>query len=311
MSFWRIPGRTGRLLPPLALVLMLPLGTVAAAPVEGSQGKARNYIIRLAIADAGKAIRPVGHGARQRIRRRAARTADATDRLAREHGFRTRHRYTSAISGFSARLTPHQAARLRRDAKVASIRPARRFRVSGQVVPGGLKRVKAAPGGGPAAPDVDVDIAVLDTGIGPVGNGELNVRGGINCSNDGLADDVWQDLYSSKHGTHVAGTAAARDNEIGTVGVAPGARLWSVRVFRSSGFGDETTIVCGLDWAVSTHGPGAPPGSQPIDVINMSIQGPRPSGAPEDCVGASDPDAIHLEKFDFFSTEPEVKRREE
>ena len=29
------------------------------------------------------------------------------------------------------------------------------------------------------------------------------------------------------HGTHVAGIAAALDNNLGTVGVAPGARIWS------------------------------------------------------------------------------------
>ena len=32
------------------------------------------------------------------------------------------------------------------------------------------------------------------------------------------------------HGTHVAGIAAAKDNSIGVVGVAPGARLWAVKV---------------------------------------------------------------------------------
>jgi subtilisin family serine protease len=31
------------------------------------------------------------------------------------------------------------------------------------------------------------------------------------------------------HGTHVAGTAAARDKDIGVVGVAPGARVWAVK----------------------------------------------------------------------------------
>ena len=198
----------------------------------------------------------------------------------------------SWVSGFSAKLTPQQAASLRRDGKVATIRLARRYKIASQVVPTGIRRSKAAPGGEPK-PDVDADIAVLDTGIGPVGNGELNVQGGINCSADGQGAGAWHDVYNSKHGTHVAGTAAARDNGIGAVGVAPGARLWSVRVFRSSGFGDESSIICGLDWAVSTHGPGAPAGTQPIDVINMSLQGPRPGGAPEACIGAADPDAIH------------------
>ena len=68
----------------------------------------------------------------------------------------------------------------------------------------------------------------------------------------------------------MAGTIGARDNSVGTIGVAPGAKLWSVRVFEGS-TGTEASIVCGLDWAVGTHSNATPD----IDVINMSIEGPR------------------------------------
>ncbi|MFV2062459.1 MAG: S8 family serine peptidase [Chloroflexota bacterium] len=295
MPVWLSPSRTLSLSLAVLLLVLAPVETVAAAPGDAGESRAlprKNYIVTLDVVDAGKAIRPSSRSARQRIRRRALQTDEATDQLSRQHGFKVRHRYSSAVSGFSVRLTPQQAARLRRDAKVASIRPARRYKVAGQIVPLGIKRVGAAPQGAPG-PDTDVDIAILDTGIGPVGGGELNVRGGINCSGDGLAADAWQDLYSARHGTHVAGIAAARDNGIGAIGVAPGARLWSVRVFKANGFGDESTIICGLDWAVSTRGPGAPAGTQPIDVINMSIQGPRISDPQESCGGSGDPDAMH------------------
>ena len=56
---------------------------------------------------------------------------------------------------------------------------------------------------------------------------------------------------ASGHGTHVAGIAAARDNDRGVVGVAPGARLWAVRVFDK--FGSGTRPPCS---AASTGPPG-------------------------------------------------------
>ncbi len=273
----------------VVLAALLPVTALAA-----SDGRTRNFIVTLAVPDADKTFSPQSRTARQRIRLRAERTEDVTDRLADQHGFRPRHRFERAAPGFSARLTSTQAADIARDQKVATVRPARRFKIAAtQVVPSGIARIKAEPEG-PPGPDVDVDIAILDTGIGPVGGNELNVMGGYNCTGPvGTAQhdpDDWQDSNSGRHGTHVAGTAAARDNGIGVVGVAPGARLWSVRVIDDV-FGDEATVACGIEWAISTHGPNPPPNTQPIDVINMSLQGPR-GPIKEQCPGAAG-DIIH------------------
>ena len=65
------------------------------------------------------------------------------------------------------------------------------------------------------------------------------------------------------HGTHVAGIAAAIDNGFGVVGVAPGARLWSVRVLGNDGSGTLSGLVSGIDW-VTAH-------ADTIDVANISI----------------------------------------
>ena len=55
-------------------------------------------------------------------------------------------------------------------------------------------RVRAMTGNGSVA-DVDADIAIIDTGVGPVGGDELDVRGGINCTDDGLGSQRWDDVY--------------------------------------------------------------------------------------------------------------------
>jgi subtilisin len=292
VSLARVVGRPLSIALGLAMLgALLPM-TGMAAPA----GAPREYIVALDVADSGTVIAPSSRSARQRIDRRSERAANVTDRLANEVGFKTRHRFANAMTGFSARLTPAQAAELATDPKVASVRPARQFRIAAQVVPNGIKRVKAWAAGNSIS-DVDADVAVLDTGIGPgdsngdpipmgpAGRPELNIAGGINCYDDPstpkrneaeLYPGRWAD--SHWHGTHVAGTIGARDNDVGTVGVAPGARLWAVRVFEGTR-GTEGSIVCGLDWAIGTW---ADPGLPDIDVINMSIQGPR-LDLQEDC----------------------------
>ena len=58
-------------------------------------------------------------------------------------------------------------------------------------------------------------------------------------------DDNYDD--DNGHGSHVGGTAAAIDNGIGVVGVAPGARLWGVKVLNANGSGFVSDIVKGID----------------------------------------------------------------
>src|SRR5215204_525073 len=89
---------------------------------------------------------------------------------------------------------------------------------------------------------VNADIAILDTGI-DLDHADLNVYhersfipGTINADDD------------HGHGTHLAGIAAAKDNSFGIVGIAPGARLWAIKVLESSGIGEISTLIKGLDY---------------------------------------------------------------
>jgi subtilisin len=86
----------------------------------------------------------------------------------------------------------------------------------------------------------------------------------------------------------VAGTIAALDNGLGVVGVAPGARLWAVRVLDETGKGTASNILCGVDYVTSTR-MDADPGND-IAVANMSLIG----GGHDDGGCAQTNQALHI-----------------
>ena len=60
------------------------------------------------------------------------------------------------------------------------------------------------------------------------------------------------------------------DNTIGVVGVAPGARIWAVRILNADGYGLLSWYVCGLDWILAQRDP--IDASRPlIEAVNMSV----------------------------------------
>jgi subtilisin len=123
---------------------------------------------------------------------------------------------------------------------------------------------------------------VIDTGINKT-HPDLNVVGGRNFASFFLSKDG-NDKYEDGHGhgTHVAGTIAALDNGNGAVGVAPGARLYGVKVLSNSGTGYQSWIINGIDW-VTAH-------ADTIEVANMSLGG---SGTDDRNCGNSNNDAYH------------------
>jgi subtilisin family serine protease len=104
-----------------------------------------------------------------------------------------------------------------------------------------------------------VKVAELDTGI-DYKHPDLaaNYMGGINLVNGN--NDPMDD---NGHGTHVAGIIAAARNNFGTIGVAPQASLYAVKVSDSQGKGTFDLLVQGINWAIENH----------MNVITMSITG--------------------------------------
>jgi subtilisin family serine protease len=208
--------------------------------------------------------------------------------LARSAGGQVGHVYEHALKGFSLTAAPAAAAGLARNPLVAYVEPDRVVTLAAQETPTGIQRAFAAAN---AALDidglddlrVDVDVAVIDTGI-DWEHPDLNVVGGVNCAQgwpfgpatcSGNGDD---DHY---HGTHVAGTIGALDNGLGVVGMAPGASLWAVKVLNKRGSGYTSWIVGGIDWVAAHAGD--------IEVANMSLGGAGFSQAEYDAIqGAVD-----------------------
>lgn len=208
--------------------------------------------------------------------------------------------YQNAFTGFAAALTSAQVVALDADPRVVSVNRNRVFHTglvgrthSGNDVPQivsreakrvGLLNSPTAHVDGNGRP-VDATIAILDSGIDPH-HPDLNVVGGYNCTS--THRQRWAD--DQGHGTIVAGVAAARNNKIDIVGIAPGARLWAVKVLDANLEGTDASVLCGIDW-VAAH-------SGLIDVANMSFGGQPDGSLPgqrfdDTTCGRSDGDTFH------------------
>jgi serine protease len=159
---------------------------------------------------------------------------------------------------------------------------------------GGLR----APAAWDNATGTGVVVAVLDTGYRPHTDLNANILPGYdmisdtfigNDSNgrdnnpqdpgDWVAVGACGDGYpeqaqdSSWHGTHVAGTIAARtNNNLGVAGVAYNAKVVPVRVLGKCG-GYTSDIADGIIWASGGTVSGVPANANPAKVINMSLGG--------------------------------------
>ena len=105
--------------------------------------------------------------------------------------------------------------------------------------------------------DPSVVVGVLDSGIDAT-HPDLatQVVKDKSASCIGGVVDTSQAAWSpttSTHGTHVAGTIAAAINGVGIAGVAPGARVASVKVVNDDGFIYPEAAICGYLWAAD-HG---------------------------------------------------------
>jgi subtilisin family serine protease len=208
----------------------------------------------------------VGRGGEQGAAAAAARAA----------GAQVSHVYTTALQGFAARIPDQAVERMKAaDARidyceqdqVMSLVPirieAKPSRGGGgsqpaQTTPWGVIRVL---GSNPTFSSGTGGKAwVIDTGIDPQ-HPDLTV----DTANSRSFVSTTSYVDQNGHGTHVAGTIAARNNTIGVVGVAPGATVVAIRVLDARGSGTTSGVIAGVDYVANR--------AAAIDVANMSLGG--------------------------------------
>lgn len=179
------------------------------------------------------------------------------------------HMYTNALWGLSVQLPPGIPKSALFGKGVLQVEEDLVAHVVAQTVPTGVNRIDAEPVAGTLFDCSNVDVAIIDTGI-DIDHPDLNVVGGHHFFSvirgrliSSRSDENYDD--DNGHGTHVAGTVAAIDNDLGVVGIAPGAKLWAVKVLDSKGSGYMSDIIAGIDWVTAR--------ADTIEVANMSLGG--------------------------------------
>lgn len=178
--------------------------------------------------------------------------------------------FVSTIEGFSAKLNNFEIETLKKDSRIAFVEqdqfipfgkpkwaPGSESPSSGQVTPWGITRVNGGADG------AGLTAWIIDTGV-DLDHPDLNVdvdrsRTFVSTGRDSKDPDD-----NDGHGTHVAGTIAAIDNNIGVVGVAAGAKVVSVKVLGPMG-GTLSDVIAGIDYVGSAGSSG--------DVANLSLGG--------------------------------------
>ncbi len=184
--------------------------------------------------------------------------------VAARHGLAPDVAYSAALNGFAGAFPDARIWALLQDSQVDWVEEDQVVTIGAQTLPFGIDRIDAEQNASVIAArnamlGVNVDIAVIDTGIN-LTHPELNV-----FKNVSFVTGTRTGNDDHGHGSHVAGIAAARANTVGVVGVAPGARLWAVKVLNKNGSGTMSNVIKGVDYVTAN--------AASIEVANMSLGG--------------------------------------
>lgn len=214
--------------------------------------------------------------------KRQAKMRQASQGILRGKGIpedRVGYVYSTAIKGMAVGLNSAELQQLRTDPRVAYIEQDKIIKLAPpagkgpnkddgsatpppQETPWGINRV----GGAVDGTNISATAWVIDTGI-DLTHPDLNIKKSdrrhetfITTGPDSeSADDL------NGHGSHVAGTIAAKNNSEGVIGVAAGAEVVAVKVLDRRGSGSYSGVIAGIDYVAQN--------AQNGDVANMSLGG--------------------------------------
>ncbi len=204
--------------------------------------------------------------------------------------------YSAALSGVTLKMSKSAALKLSKSKDVAYVE---QDRIVALAPPCGTKNGEPCPddgggdtGGGTGTQTTPYGITRVNGGVAYTGsNVAWIIDSGIDIDHEDLNVDASRGFNAftsgrdagspddnNGHGTHVAGTVAALDNNVGVIGVAAGATVVPVKVLDSRGSGSYSGVIAGVNH-VAKYG-------QTGDVANMSLGGPT-SKALDDAVLAA------------------------
>jgi len=193
-----------------------------------------------------------------------------------DYDIKVLHKYKHAIKGLNFQANDIEIEKIKKDPRVKFVQRDAEVFITVQTLPTGIDRIDTElnPISKIDGIDerVDVDIAILDTGV-QIDHPDLNVVDFVTFIGTPNVD-------VHGHGTHVAGTTAALDNGFGVVGMAPGARIHAYKVLGDNGGGTFGSVAAGIDFATGK--------ADVIDVINMSL-----AGSGSDAGGCISGDIMH------------------
>ena len=190
--------------------------------------------------------------------------------------------YETALQGFTVKMAPGQAKKLALDSNVKIVE-------ADKVI--SLSPINATGKPAPVTPvqKVPWGISRVDGGTSGMGKTAWIIDSGIDLDHPDLTVDLGKSRTflggtstpddQNGHGTHVAGTIAAKNNTFGVIGVAAGATVVAVRVLDRRGSGTTSGVIAGVNYVAGV--------ATIDDVANMSLGGGISTTLDNAVIGAS------------------------